>query len=178
MMKRAVIALFSALLMIGGAAACKKKSEPAEVGLASAAEPQGVTWKRIELPFGSLELPVDAGWNLVGGGEVQGPDGMVVVMQSQDWAVEKMDKFLTAFAEMQVKQSPKYEGKTTERGKVAGAPAARIEGAFDNGTRFATRDYLVFAKGKVIVVGARIPAEHAERLAGIVDHAVRTLQVK
>lgn len=177
MMKRAVIALFSALLVLG-AAACKKKSEAPELGLASAAEPQGVTWKRIEVPFGSLELPVDPGWNLVNGGEVQGPDGIVVVMQSQDWAADKMDKFLTGFTKMQAEQSPKYEGKATERGQVSGQPAARIEGAFDNGAKFVTRDYLVFTKGKVVVIGARAPEAAAARLPGLVDHAVRSLQVK
>jgi hypothetical protein len=188
--KRAAIAT-AMMLIFGGAAGCKKKGEDqAAEGsgsgsavvkqadeLATAEEPAGLTWKRIDMPFGSLELPVDAGWNLVGT-DVQGPDGIVIVMQSQDKDVERMDKFLSAFNALQKRDAPKYEGKPVAKGTVNGEPAARVEGTFDNGTRFVTRDYLVFTKGKVVVVGARIPEAHAAKLPGVVDHLARTLQVK
>ncbi len=193
-MKRAAMAMAAAMLVLGGAAGCKKKegdkvadgsgsgSGSAVVKqadeLATAAEPAGLTWKRIDMPFGSLELPVDAGWNLVGT-DVQGPDGIVIVMQSQDKVtVERMDKFLAAFDALQKRDAPKYEGKALTKGTVNGEAAARVEGSFDNGARFVTRDYLVFTKGKVVVVGARIPEAAAAKLPGVVDHLVRTLQTK
>jgi hypothetical protein len=182
----AVVSLSVAL----GAAACKKKdaehgsaASGSTVGsaakeLADSAEPTGLTWKRIEVPFGSLELPVDPGWNLVGT-EVHGKDGMVITMQEQaDITPTQLDEYVASYEEVQRRDAPKYAGKAVAKGAVGGATAARVEGTFDNGEPFVTRDFLLFAKGKVVVIGARIPAAGAAALPGIIDHAVRTLQIK
>jgi hypothetical protein len=188
----------SALLLFG-AAACKKKSEPAagsestgsatgsagsaaaklgEKELARAEEPAGVTWKRLEVPFGSLELPVDPGWNLVGA-DVQGPDGIVMVLQSQNADAVKQDRFLTAYLAMQKRDGASYVNTAMVKGSVNGEPAARIEGTIDsNGTKFVTRDYRVFTKDKMVVIGARIPESAAAKLPPLLDHVVRTLQTK
>ena len=196
MSKRVVIALLAALL--SAATACKKKEQaaqdagsgsagsaavdaaaPAANELANAPEPEGVTWKRLEVPFGSLELPQDAGWGLVGSSEIHGPDGVVIVMQPQEKvAPERFEKYLLAFIAVQKRDAPKYELIAQTKGTVNGALAARVEGTFDNGTRFVTRDFLVFTKGKVVLIGARIPEASAAKLPGLVGHVVRSLQVK
>lgn len=190
MMKRLVMAMLTAALMLG-AAACKKKSEQAGAGsgsgsaaadagnLAVGPEPEGLSWKRIEVPFGSLELPQNAGWGLVGSSEIHGPDGVVIVMQAQDEVgPERFDKYRTAFIAVQKRDAPKYEVKSSLRGTVNGELAARVDGTFDNGTRFITRDFLVFTKGKVVLVGARIPEPHAATLPALIDYVARSLQVK
>jgi flagellar basal body L-ring protein FlgH len=188
--QRACIVVLLSLSILG-AASCKKKRDDqtgsgattaaktgsgatsaAKAELADAAEPAGVTWKRIEMPFGSLELPVDPGWNLVGT-EVQGQNGIVITMQSQDGITpEQLDDYLASYDEVQKRDAPKYVGTSTTKGTVSGAVAARVEGTFDNGTAFVTRDFLVAA------IGARIPKANAAALPGIIDHAVRTLQLK
>jgi hypothetical protein len=184
--QRACIVVLLSLFVLG-TASCKKKrgDQPgsgattvAKTELADAAEPAGVTWKRIEMPFGSLELPVDPGWNLVGT-EIQGQNGIVIMMQSQDGiTADQLDDYLASYDEVQKRDAPKYIGTSTTKGTVSGAVAARVEGTFDNGTAFVTRDFLVFSNGKVAAIGARIPKANAAALPGIIDHAVRTLKLK
>lgn len=192
MSKRVVIALMAALLSAVGACKKKEQAKPeAAVGsaadavtrapndLANAPELEGVTWKRIEVPFGSLELPQDPGWGLVGASEVHGPDGIVIVMQAQDKvAPDRFDKYLTAFVAVQKRDAPKYELTAQTKGTVNGELAARVEGTFDNGTRFVTRDFVIFTKGKVVLVGARMPEATAAKLPSLVGHVARSLQVK
>ena len=55
--------------------------------------------------------------------------------------------------------------------------AVRVEGTFDNGTRFVTRDYLLFTKGQVVLLSARSP-EPGAALAGVIDHMARSAKVK
>lgn len=184
---RSLILALATAALLGGGAACKKKSGEGEGSgsaakldekeLARAEDPAGLTWKRLDVPFGSVELPVDAGWNLVGT-DVQGPDGIVMVLQSQPMAAVKMDRFLTAYLAMQKRDGANYVNTALVKGTVAGEPAARVEGTIDNGTKFVTRDYLVFTKDKVVVIGARIPEANAAKLPPLLDHVVRTLQAK
>jgi hypothetical protein len=194
--RKRTCSLLIALLLVGGA--CKKKEggsqddgkavETGKLGeagkaalagqeLADAAEPAAVTWKRIAFPFGTVELPIDPGWNLVGT-QVQGPAGEVIMLQSQD-GIEpsQLDEYLTSYGEVQRRDAPKYEGPATAKGAVGGKVAARVEGTFDNGTKFTTRDFLIFHGGKVVALSARAPSEHAAKLAGIIDHVARTLDV-
>lgn len=195
-------------LLLGGAAACKKKEgEPASGGsaagekvedkgdkggdkpaggdsgkagkeLADAAEPTGVTWKRTDVPFGSVELPSDEGWKVVDG-QAEGPSGEVIMMQSQDGITpDQVDDYLASYNEVQERDAPKYARKAETKGTIGGQPGARVEGAFDNGTKFATRDFLIFTKGKVVLLSARIPEEHAAKLPPVIDHVARSLQAK
>lgn len=196
-------------LLLGGAAACKKKEgEPAAGGsaagekvedkggdkagekpaggdsgkagkeLADAAEPTGVTWKRTDVPFGSVELPGDEGWEVIDG-QAQGPNGEVIMMQSQDGITpDEVDDYLVSYNEVQQRDAPKYARKAETKGTIGGQPGARVEGSFDNGTKFATRDFLIFTKGKVVLLSARIPEEHAAKLPPVIDHVARSLQAK
>lgn len=168
------------MLLLMAFGACKKKqagSPAADGELAVTAEPTGVTWKRISMPFGSLELPIDPGWNLVGT-DVQGPGDIVIMLQSQDGiTVAQLDEYLAQYGEFRQRESPKYAASATVKGKVSGAAAVRVEGAFDDGTKFVTRDYLVFGDREVVVLSAHAPEAEAARLTGVVDHAARTLQL-
>ncbi len=153
-------------------------AKPAAAELATAAEPTGLTWKAVEQPFGSVELPTGDGWEIVEG-QLEGKDGTVVMMQSQAGiAPDQMDEYLASYDEVQRRDAPKYAGKPAVKGVVGGAPAARVEGAFDNGTRFVTRDYLIFAKGKVVLLSARAPEASAAGLPGVIDHVARSAAIK
>jgi hypothetical protein len=197
-MKRAAVLLFSAAISLGASACKKKEGEPAAGGsgsaapatapagepaagkeLADAAEPAGLTWKRTDVPFGSLELPSGEGWSLPDATQAEGPDGVVIMLQAQDGIEpDQVDDYLSSYDDVQKRDAPKYARKDQSKGSVAGKPAARVEGTFNNGTAFVTRDFLIFSKGKVVMLGSRIPAEHAAKLPGLIDHVARSLQVK
>ncbi len=185
------------LLALGlGMGACKKKEaeqdgsaagsgsgavvatgSAAEAELAPAPATAGLTWKRIDMPFGSLELPADPGWNLVGT-DVQGPDDLVLVLQAQEGVTpDQQATYLKQYGKLQARDARGYRAKA-HMGTLRGDPAIRIEGTFDNGTKYVTREYLVFAKDKVIALSAHIPAVNADKLPGIIDQVARTLQVK
>jgi len=150
----------------------------AEKELADAADPAGATWKRIEQPFGSFEIPAAEGWTVTDN-QVEGSDGTVIMVQSQDGITpDLIDDYLTSYDQVQKRDAPKYAEKARTKGTVSGAVAARVEGSFDNGTKFVTRDFLVFSQGKVVLLGARTPETNAAALPPVIDHAVRTLQVK
>lgn len=153
-------------------------AKAAAAELATAAEPPGIAWKVVEQPFGSVELPTGEGWEMVEG-QLEGKDGTVVMLQAQDGITpDQLDEYLASYDEVQRRDAPKYLGKPATKGAVGGAPAARVEGTFDNGTRFVTRDYLIFAKGKVVLLSARVPEAGAAGLAGVIDHVARSATIK
>ena len=178
--------------LAAAATACGKKKEQAEGDgsaitsnsagktaeeLAPAPATAGVTWKRIEMPFGSMDLPADPGWNLVGT-DVQGKDDMVIMLQAQDGITpDQQSSYLKQYGKLQARDAHGYRAKA-HVGTLRGEPAIRIEGTFDNGTKYVTREYLVFAKGKVVALAAHIPATNADKLPGIIDPIARTLLVK
>lgn len=161
----------------GSGAVVASGSAAAEPELAPAPATAGLTWKRIEMPFGSLELPADPGWNLVGT-DVQGPDDLVLVLQAQEGVTpDQQATYLKQYGKLQARDARGYRAKA-HLGTLRGDPAIRIEGTFDNGTKYVTREYLVFAKDKVVALSAHIPAVNAAKLPGIIDQVARTLQVK
>ncbi len=143
--------------------------------------PEGVAFVKMDLPFGTIEVPDGKDWSVVQGApiQVQGADGTVVMLQAQDGITpDQRDDYLASYHDVQMRDAPKYERVVQETGQAGGAPAARVEGKFDNGTAFVTRDYLMFRKGKVAVIAGRIPATHAARLAPLVDHMTATFEMK
>ena len=154
------------------------KAPPATKDLADSADPTGIEWKRVEQPFGSLELPTGPAWAMVDN-QLEGKDETVIMLQAQDGiGPEQLDEYLASYDEVQRRDAPKYVGAAPTKGTVGGQVAARVEGAFDNGTKFVTRDFLIFAKGKVVLLSARTPATNAAALPGLIDHAARSLQVR
>ena len=170
----------AAVAAAGGTAAAAGSAAPAAgKELADAAEPAGLTWKRSDVPFGSIEVPQGEGWSMPDVTQVEGPDGLVIMLQAQDGiSPDQTDEYLASYNDVQKRDAPKYAGKGESKGTVAGQPAVRVEGTFDNGTKFVTRDFLIFTKGKVVLLGSRIPEEHAAKLAPLVDHIARSLQAK
>lgn len=185
-LKRWVLAIsIAAVVACGG----KKDDKPtggsggaapkpaAAVELASTADPAGVTWTSLEQPWGTVEIPTGDGWEMVEG-QLQGKDGTVVMLQAQgNITPDLIDDYLVSYEDVQKRDAPKYAGKGNTRGTVSGAPAVRVEGTFDNGTRFVTRDYLLFTKGQVVLLSARAP-EPGAALAGVIDHMARSAKVK
>lgn len=151
--------------------------DPSAKELAFEPATAGLTWKRVEMPFGSLELPTNPGWVLLGT-DVHGEDDLVIMLQSQDGiSPDQQGSYLKQYGKLQARDAHGYRAKA-HAGTLRGDPAIRIEGTFDNGTKYVTREYLVFANGKVVALSAHIPAINAAKLPGVIDHLARTLTVK
>lgn len=188
---RAILALALAAAACGGKKQDAKQDPPAAANgdkppgsapsagseLATAADPPGVEWKAVEQPFGTVELPVGP-WEL-SDNQLDGKDGTVVMLQSQDGITpDQLDEYLASYEDVQRRDAPKYAGKASTKGLVGGARAVRVEGTFDNGTRFVTRDYLIFTERRVLALSARTPEANAANLPGVIDHIARTARSK
>ena len=151
------------------------KAAPAGVDLLAGAKvPDGTTLTARPVPFGTLSLPTGKGWETSDGTplQVESEDGTVLMLQGQD-GIEpsQLDEYLASYDEVQKRDAPKYAEVARTKGTVAGEAAARVEGTFDNGTKFKTRDYVVITrKGKVAMIMGRAPVgAAADRLPGLVD---------
>jgi hypothetical protein len=180
-------------VLIAAAAGCGEKKDAsgqsgeaagsggAQLLAADARAPDGVAFKKLDLPFGAIQVPEGEGWSVAEGAaaQVQHEDGTVIMLQAQDGiSPDQRDDYLASYHDVQTRDAPRYERVAQETGDVAGAPGARVEGKFDNGTKFVTRDYLVFKGGKVVIVGGRTPAASSSALAALVDHMTASLTVK
>lgn len=176
--------------LILGVVACKgggdkaapstgESAKPASVDLIAAAPaPAGLTFERIDEALGSLEVPKGTGWAKVDN-QIEGPDGTVVMLQGQPGIdASQLDEYLASYDEVQKRDAPKYANATTTKGTVNGVPAARVSATFDNGTKFVTRDYVIFTKAGVVMIGGRTPQPNAAKLDGLVDYMARSYKSK
>ena len=160
----------------GSGPAPTAEKEKAAPDLASSPEPAGVTWKKLEQPFGTIDAPAD--YQLVEN-QLESKDGTVIMLQAQDGITpDQLDEYMASYDEVQKRDAPKYGGASTTKGTLGGAVAARVDATFDNGTAFVTRDFVVFTKGKVVMLSARTPKTNAAALPGIIDHVARSFVAK
>jgi len=137
--------------------------------------PAGITLTPTPVPFGTASIPTGDGWGVPKDAQpmqVEGKDGTVVMFQSQDGIQpEQLDEYLTEYDKVQKRDAPKYAETARVKGTVGGEAAARVEGTFDNGTKFKTRDYVIITKGgKVVNLSGRAPVgPAADQLPALVD---------
>src|SRR5262245_42668900 len=174
----------SALLVVSGA--CKKRSESdrsaqptAELVPADIHAPAVASFKRVDRPFGTIEIPTGMGWE-ESEAQIQHPDGTVIMIQSQPGIrPEQLDEYLASYDEVQRRDAPKYTARRTTKGRLGGNVAARVEGTFDNGTKFVTRDYVMITSGNVVVaVSGRAPSTNGAPLVLLVDYVARSVTAK
>ncbi len=143
----------------------------------------GIAWKRVELPFGTAEVPDGSGWSLQPNGSVQvaHTDGTVIMFQTQpDVKPSQLADYLQAYDATQKQDAPKYAEVSRKMGTVKGTTAARIEGTYEHEQKFQTHDYILITQtGTVAAISGRAPdGPAAARLAAVVDHIVATAQIK
>ena len=182
-MKRSLLVpcAFLALLF---AACTTKSSAPAESSLvgASVAAPAGMTLTKSTLAGGgTADLPGGTGWERSDGPplEVSNEAEKITVMVQYQAEVpaEARDEYVTAFIGVNTKDAPKYQVTGKTNGALPGGQAARVDGTFDNGTAFATRDYLVFAKGGVGSVMVRGPSASTDKVHALADAVASSYRV-
>lgn len=173
------LGVFSTLAFAVAACASDAPSGKSDAPLVAAdlKPPAGVTFQRIERPFGSLEVPAGAGWKLAAD-QVTAPDQTSITIYTANITPERLDELLDSYIEQQRHELPKYARTGHRKGTIGGDIAVRIEGSFDGGTKFITRDYLRFKFGKVVSISSRTPATNAAALPAIVDYVVASVQFK
>ncbi|MBK9069569.1 MAG: hypothetical protein IPL79_00955 [Myxococcales bacterium] len=135
----------------------KGEWQPVSFGGLTFLAPGGDGWKKSD-SGGSIELR-------------QKSTNITLVFQSQDGILSNQRaEYTPLFIEVNERDAPQYAVTAQANGSVAGFPAVRIEATFDNGKAHTTRDYLLFAKGRVILVMGRVPNKHADQLVAIVDY--------
>ncbi len=143
----------------------------------------GISWKRVDLPFGTAEIPDGSGWSLESGATMQvvHADGTVIMFQAQPGVKpSQLAEYLQAYDATQKQDAPKYAEVARTLGTVKGTTAARVDGTYEHERKFLTHDYILITQtGDVAAVSGRAPAgPAAAKLAAVVDHIVATAQLK
>jgi hypothetical protein len=138
----------------------------------SAPGPAGTAWKRAPTApgIGTVELPDGGGW-VSSGSEARHEEKDITVMIQGQTGIdpEQRDEAVEMITAANTKDAPKYAVAATEKGEVMGNPGARIDGSFDNGTAYVTRDYVFISKGGMVALMARAPTAAKDEMHQIVD---------
>jgi hypothetical protein len=184
-----VVGLITGLSVAG----CKKLQElggqAAEKATAVAAEHSGVTagpsliagaapgpagyqWQRTDVAgLGSIETPTGEGWVKEGDQAQNEKLGFTTMLQTQAAVpAEARTQFISSLIDVNKRDAPKYEVAAKAEGSVGQNVAGRVDGKFDNGTAYATRDYVLFVKGSVLALMVRGPLAMAADVQAIADH--------
>ena len=155
-------------------------SEPIFFQLSEPAPP-GVSWERVPLPLsGSAAVPSGGDWTRDDDDHVEchSPSlGITVLLQQQaDVDVADRADYFASFIEVNTRDAPGYRVLFQTLGWAGPLPAARVDGQFDNGTHFATRDYVLFLNGTALMVMARGPFARANDVVALVDQVAASVQ--
>jgi hypothetical protein len=179
--------LISSLLFVALTAGCKKgpgksgeapatAKAPAASSLIAgpAAAPAGITLTKVTLAgIGALDLPGGDGWERSDGPPVEvsheATNFTVMAQYQEDIPPDAIAEYTKAFIKANTRDAPKYKVTHQTEGSVPGGPAARVDGAFDNGTAFATRDYLVFTRKGVAALMVRGPLAEVAKVNALAD---------
>ncbi|RYY18457.1 MAG: hypothetical protein EOO36_08110 [Cytophagaceae bacterium] len=126
--------------------------------------------------IGTIEVPGGPAWERQGKVFFNPALGMSLLIQTQiNGFSGKEQVYLESYNEVNIRDAPEWERGPEQLGQLAGLPAARTSGRFDNGTPMVTRDYLFFAPFTTVLLQSRVPAEHAEALA-LTDYLASTFR--
>jgi hypothetical protein len=147
------------------------KTEPALIA-GAAPGPAGFQWQRTDVSgAGSVEVPTGEGWTKEGTEVHSEKLGITAMVQVQPAVPpEARGQYLSSLVDVNKRDAPKYEVTAQAEGAVAQIVAGRVDGKFDNGTAYATRDYVLFAKGSAVAVMVRGPVAKVADVQAVADH--------
>ncbi len=168
---------------VAGDAAEAKGSVGAEPELVAgdAAGPAGMKWERVdEAGVGSVEVPSGEGWTKESGRALQVHHeqlDITVMVQSQGGIpADARSEYLSSLIDVNKRDAPKYEVTSKAEGGVSRQVAGRVDGKFDNGTAYVTRDYALFVKDSVLMLMVRGPTAKAAEVQGIADRMAKSVR--
>jgi hypothetical protein len=181
--------MFGALIACALAFGCKKEGggpgpaaleRPLIAGAASG--PAGYQWRRTppQAGVGSVELPTGEGWTN-GSGEIteaihEKLDITVILGTQPDVGADSRTEYMQLLAGNNKRGAPKYEVLGRRDGQINQRAAALLDGTFDNGTAYVTRDYVVFANQAAFVIMVRGPVARTNDVRAIADHVAMSFQ--
>jgi hypothetical protein len=153
------------------------KAEPPLIS-GAAPGPTGFQWQRTDASgVGSVEVPTGEGWTQEGTEAHSEKLGITAMVQVQPAVPpEARSEYLSSLIDVNKRDAPKYEVTGKAEGAVAQTVAGRVDGKFDNGTAYATRDYVLFAKGSAVALMVRGPVAKAADVQAIADHMAVSLK--
>jgi len=176
---RLILGLGMVAVALGGCDKVKNVAgggAPSEPALVTAAPgPSGMTWERADQPgVGSLEVPSGSDWHKEGGASSEFSNeklGLTVMVQRQAGVpAEARKQFISSLIDVNKRDAPKYEVTGQGEGSVSSQIAGRVDGKFDNGKAYATRDYVLFVKDSALAVMVRGPLADATSVQAVADH--------
>jgi hypothetical protein len=165
-------ALSLAFLVFVGVSALSGCSKKEESLISAAAAPAGYAWESVKLDnVGDYQLPKGEGWQRDGLGTENETKNLTVSVQLQG-GVESgaRGEYMKALIDVNKRDAPKYEVVAQKEGQIAGKPAGRVDGKFDNGTAYATRDYVLFVKNVALAVMVRGPIANKADVESLADY--------
>jgi hypothetical protein len=185
-MRTIVIALCSATLLLN----CKSKSESSSKAEGSSAAtttaPQPAqpvpdiklvpTWETVKLDYGSFKRPSGSGWQWTDNEAHNDVANITVTFQKLadgDFR-DQLDELQKGIDDANLRDAPKFEKGERAKSVVAGQTALRSDGGFDNGTKFATRDYIIVTEKGTVVAMTRGPVGSKATVNGLADYIAST----
>jgi hypothetical protein len=171
--------LIALTLTVGLAAmgGCKQaSSEPSLV--TSATGPAGYTWQSTTLAsVGAYDSPGGSKWHKDGLG-AENEDADITISVQMQGGVEATDRtdFTKLLIDANKRDAPKYEVVNQQEGQVNKIAAARVDGKFDNGKAYATRDYVLFQNHVALAMMVRGPIAMQAEVQAIADHVAASLK--
>ncbi len=157
--------------------ACNKAaSEPALIS--NTGGPAGFTWNKSSIPnVGSFDLPSGGKWQQEGLGASNAELDMTISVQVQG-GVEPSDRtaFIKGLIDVNKRDAPKYEVVAKEEGQVNQIAAGKVDGKFDNGTAYATRDYVLMRNHLALAMMVRGPIAKQADVQAVADHVAASLK--
>jgi len=85
-------------------------------------------------------------------------------------------EYLASLIDVNKRDAPKYEVTSKAEGGVSRQVAGRVDGKFDSGTAYVTRDYALFIKDSVLMLMVRGPTAKAAAVQGIADRMAKSVR--
>jgi hypothetical protein len=146
------------------------------------AGPAGYEWRRLppHAGIGSVEVPHGHGWvNATSEGlEVVNDklDITIMINTQTDVGVDSRGEYMQSLTFNNKRDAPKYDVVARKDGLINRIAAGLLDGRFDNGIAYATRDYVLFAKGSAFVVMVRGPLAIEGDVRSIADRVAHSFQ--
>ena len=160
---------------------CKKEASPGKALLGDVTAPEDIKWvEQSHSNLKSYQSPSGEGWKKSGNGDdlkfVHKKDRVTILLKRQGGiGADLRDEYTDSYIDVNKRDAPKYAVTKKQAGSLSGSVGMRVDGTFDNGTAYTTRDYLVFRGGAVVMMMARAPTKNSAKLHAIVDYMASSI---
>lgn len=155
-----------------------EKEATAKELVSATAKPDSTESEEVDFEgIGKVQSFKGGDWKKTGNENYSKALDMTVIMQSQSGDLtEQINDYVDSYIDVNKRDAPKYEVTGKAQGEIKGVKCVRVDGKFDNGTAYVTRDYLFFTKAKVGVLMCRVAKANESKLNAYVDYIASSYQ--